>query len=289
MEGGAAQAEAQEFAALASARAAAKAAQSLREEVADTVAANSDAIVVPPERSYASPFSKKPPAISAPTEAAGSEIPPFSPLKDASIEERMRRMALKATSEMASKTKNKKQKGMYSEKNLRKRLELMDHPGILALLERLWVSANTDASDAIIDHDEYIVMHRKSERHSLISISSPSLHTRALSTRPSMPPLTHIPIVVRACAAVLLALDPTTPPSAALRQAEGDWKTDSDGMPGLDRAAFYWTWFELADMYTTSIDAVEYCTFLDRMRSAIITEDIYTGATVWQDDRKIIE
>ena len=84
-------------------------------------------------------------------------------------------MALKATSEMASKTKNKKQKGMYSEKNLRKRLELMDHPGILALLERLWVSANTDASDAIIDHDEYIVMHRKSERHSshlhLISIS----------------------------------------------------------------------------------------------------------------------
>ena len=80
------------------------------------------------------------------------------------IKERMRWMALKAMSTEMSmeRTSASQAKGMYSEENMRRRLELMDNPDILELLERLWVSANTDDSDAIIDHSEYVVMHRKS-------------------------------------------------------------------------------------------------------------------------------
>ena len=88
---------------------------------------------------------------------------------------------------------------------------------------------------------------------------------------------------------VLLALDPTTTPAGAVRQAETDWKRDSEGTLGLDQTRFYWTWFELADLYTTSIDADEYVAFLSRMLTAIVREDKATGMIMWQEDRKIIE
>ena len=99
-------------------------------------------------------------------------------------------------------------RGMNSAANMRKRLELLNHPDIREKLEQLWTSANTDTKDAIIDGEEYKVMHRK----------------------------------------ILLALDPTTNPREATRQAAEDWKRDSEGKIGLDRDRFYWTWFELADL-----------------------------------------
>ena len=65
--------------------------------------------------------------------------------------------------------------------------------------------ANTDPRDAIIDKDEYLVMHRK----------------------------------------IVLAIDPTITPKQAQAQAKEDWVRDSEGKPGLDRKRFYWTWFEV--------------------------------------------
>ena len=35
---------------------------------------------------------------------------------------------------------------------------------------------------------------------------------------------------------LVLALDPTTPPSEAVTAAEEDWERDSEGEPGLDKA-----------------------------------------------------
>ena len=124
---------------------------------------------------------------------------------------------------------------------MRRRRELLDHPDIVAALEVLWKSANTDADD-FIDHDEYLVMHRK----------------------------------------ITLILSPMTTPRQAVRDAENDWLTDSQGQvpysvlprvrfeggllaerlsrptqAGLDQPRFFWTWFELADMYTTTMDPEE--------------------------------
>ena len=65
----------------------------------------------------------------------------------------------------------------YSDESLRRRYALMQHPRIVEALNRLWVAANTDAADQVLDRSEYRVMHRK----------------------------------------LVLALDPTTPPPEAVK------------------------------------------------------------------------
>ena len=75
---------------------------------------------------------------------------------------------------------------------------------------------------------------------------------------------------------LVLALDPTTPPSEAVTAAEEDWERDSEGKPGLDRARFYICWFELADLWTDDIDRDEYVDFLEAQRE-IITERLPDG------------
>ena len=71
----------------------------------------------------------------------------------------------------------------------------MQHPRIVEALDRLWAAANTDDADQVLDRAEYQVMHRK----------------------------------------LVLALDPTTPPSEAVETAEEDWGRDSEGEEGLDK------------------------------------------------------
>ena len=71
----------------------------------------------------------------------------------------------------------------YSEESLRRRYALMQHPRIVQALDRLWAAANTDETDQLLDRAEYQVMHRK----------------------------------------LVLALDPSTPPSEAAETAEEDW------------------------------------------------------------------
>jgi hypothetical protein len=65
-----------------------------------------------------------------------------------------------------------------------------------------------------IDREEYLVMHRK----------------------------------------LVLALDPTTPPKTAFEAAAEDWVKDADGKRFMDKERFYWCWFELADLWTDSLD-----------------------------------
>ena len=173
--------------------------------------------------------------------SAGEVAATDNPLAALSVEEQLAMIGAPAV------PKGRKA-SFYSEKNLKKRLELMNHPEIAAQLERLWVSANTDATDAIIDHEEYKVMHRK----------------------------------------IVLALDPNTSPKQAQQQAEIDWQRDSDGKPGLDRKRFYWTWFELADVYVPTLKPEHYVRFLDRILRTI-TKVGTDGKTLWQDDRRIIE
>ena len=298
------EADSREFAAAAAARANAHAAAALREEAlemanadpeAPEVAAPAEEVAAPAEEAT-NPFgdAEEEDAPLKKTDAPiGKTVLPWAP-KDDKVEEKLKRMGLKPEASQPG-GKVKKQKGFYSEENVRKRLELMEHPDIVELLEKLWLSANTDATDAIIDHDEYLVMHRKSEslRHTTgaaiachTSAPRPRMHALTRCTHAS--PFRRAPRVRCACS-VLLALDPTTTPAGALRQAESDWKRDSEGTPGLDQTRFYWTWFELADLYTTSIDADEYVAFLSRMLAAIVREDKATGMIMWQEDRRIIE
>ena len=140
----------------------------------------------------------------------------------------------------------------YTEEAMQKRSELMDHPDIVSVLDLLWFCANTDASDAIIDRDEYVVMHRK------ITLS-------------------------------LAAADVT--PKEVARMADEDWERDSQGKAGLDRARFYWTWFELADMYTKSLEAEDYVDFLGGMLQKIVVHAAEGSPSpyAWKKDREIIE
>ena len=135
----------------------------------------------------------------------------------------------------------------YSEESLLRRYALMQHPRIVQALDRLWAAANTDGADKRLDRAAYQVMHRK----------------------------------------LVLALDPSTPPSEAIEAAEEDWGRDSEGEEGLDKERFCWCWFELADLWTESMEAAEYETFLTRTMSMITTTDP-KGRVTWRDDKEVM-
>ena len=162
--------ESREFVAVAAsrdaAREAARVAAELREEAQEAADASPEPWVAPPSEEvleYANPFGEAEEEDVPLLEKASLQktVLPWAP-KDDQVEEKLKRMGMKPP-ESSPGGKVKKQQGFYSEENVRKRLELMEHPDVLCLLQKLWLSANTDASDAIIDHDEYLVMHRKSE------------------------------------------------------------------------------------------------------------------------------
>jgi hypothetical protein len=96
----------------------------------------------------------------------------------------------------------------YSEDSVKQRVRLMKHPIVKEAMEELWKAANFNANDEIIDHEEYVMMHRK----------------------------------------IVLALEPSTHPVEALAAAQEDWPRDSEGKRGLDKQRFQWAWFELADL-----------------------------------------
>ena len=68
---------------------------------------------------------------------------------------------------------------------------------------------------------------------------------------------------------VVLSLQPTVTPAEAEEASEEDWVRDSEGKEGLDRERFYMCWFELADLWTESIDPEEYVEFLQAEREMI--------------------
>ena len=72
------------------------------------------------------------------------------------------------------------------------------------------------------------------------------------------------------------------------QQAEEDWERDSNGKDGLDRERFYWTWFELADMYTRSMEPEAYVNFLGTMLLNVVTLS-RDGKPAWKRDREVSE
>ena len=137
----------------------------------------------------------------------------------------------------------------YSEENVRKRYSLMQQPVVIAALDRLWQAANFDDSDDIIDHTEYLEMHRK----------------------------------------IALATDATVLPSEWEEAVPDDWERDSEGEVGLNRKTFDWCWFELADLWTESMEAEEYAGFLSQILG-MITEypEHLGGKAVWKSDADVI-
>ena len=108
----------------------------------------------------------------------------------------------------------------------------MQHPKVKHALDQLWTAANFNTEDEIIDKEEYLMMHRK----------------------------------------IVLALEPGTYPLEALAVASEDWVRDSEGKKGLDRERFLWSWFELADLWTKSMEAEEYEQFLTSMMGLLTRE-----------------
>ena len=134
----------------------------------------------------------------------------------------------------------------YSEASIKQRARLMKHPDVKRALEVLWTAANYNDEDEIIDHEEYLMMHRK----------------------------------------IVLALEPKTLPAEALTAAGEDWKRDSGGKTGIDRDRFLWAWFELADLWTDTMEAHEYVEFLTST-TALLTKRRSDGTVVWKEDKEV--
>ena len=143
----------------------------------------------------------------------------------------------------------------YTDAAVLHRLELTEQPAVVAALDSIWEAANTDARDRIIDRSEYLMMHRK----------------------------------------ITLALDPTIKPRDFKQAVNEEWKEDSEGKKGLDRERFDWCWFELADMWTDTMEAEEYARFLNSVlrlmtttRSVRRDDGQLIQQVVWRDDREVM-
>ena len=87
---------------------------------------------------------------------------------------------------------------------------------------------------------------------------------------------------------LVLALDPSTKPKEAFEAAEEDWIKDSEGKVSLDKDRFFWCWFELADLWTDSMETSHYITFLQHT-SETITRIASDGVPEWASDKEVIK
>ena len=135
----------------------------------------------------------------------------------------------------------------YSRESVEQRALLLEAPAVKAALDRLWAAAtfhDATTQRGYIDRDEYLVMHRK----------------------------------------IVLALEPTTFPAEAEQAGLEDWERDSEGGDRLDQERFQWSWFELADLWTESMEADEYVEFLQDTAS-LVTRTTQAGEVVWCGSR----
>ena len=136
----------------------------------------------------------------------------------------------------------------YSEEGMVARVELLEKESIKQALEDLWTAANcVDPTDEIIDKQEYAIMHRK----------------------------------------IVLHLQPMATPAEAMDATEEDWLRDTMGEAGLSKQRFIISWFELADLWTESMEASEYEDFLIGLLEAIVVQSP-DGMIEWKRDPDII-
>lgn len=80
-------------------------------------------------------------------------------LSVAALLEKMKEAAQHARSRAGSNQKSLIKK-FYSDKGIRRRVQLLFHPDVVKALTTIWLAADTDGSQ-FIEKDEYLVMHRK--------------------------------------------------------------------------------------------------------------------------------
>ena len=84
---------------------------------------------------------------------------------------------------------------------------------------------------------------------------------------------------------LVLALDPTTPPKDAFEAADEDWIKDSDGKRYMNKERFYWCWFELADLWTDSLEPQAYVDFLIGTMKIVTRKEPW--GIDWASDRAV--
>lgn len=101
---------------------------------------------------------------------------------------------------------------------------------------------------ATISRDEYIVMHRK----------------------------------------LVIALNPHMRPLDAFWEAISDWHKDSRGEPALNKERFFWSWFELVDLWCEDARPESYVELISRLIVDITTVD-EDGVIRWASDGDVLE
>ena len=86
---------------------------------------------------------------------------------------------------------------------------------------------------------------------------------------------------------LVLALDPATAPQDAFEAAEEDWKKDAEGKKHMNKERFFWSWFELADLWTDTTAPKAYVDFLFGAMD-MITRRTRDGVD-WASDREVIK
>ena len=86
---------------------------------------------------------------------------------------------------------------------------------------------------------------------------------------------------------LVLALQPAISPAEAEAAAREDWACDAvDGR--VDRNRFKWTWYELADLYTPSMDPADLAGFT-RETTELVVETRADGTVIgWRDDKEVL-
>lgn len=87
---------------------------------------------------------------------------------------------------------------------------------------------------------------------------------------------------------MVLWLQPWVGPSEAQKTAERDWMDDSQGHSFLNKERFCWAWFELADLWTSTMEVKDYCNFLRRALKDL-TVELENGRRVWQCDADVLQ
>ena len=86
---------------------------------------------------------------------------------------------------------------------------------------------------------------------------------------------------------IVLHLQPMATPAEAMDATEEDWLRDTMGEAGLSKQRFIISWFELADLWTESMEASEYEDFLIGLLEAIVVQSP-NGMIEWKRDPDII-
>ena len=86
---------------------------------------------------------------------------------------------------------------------------------------------------------------------------------------------------------IVLHLQPMATPAEAMDATEEDWLRDTMGEAGLSKQRFIISWFELADLWTESMEASEYEDFLIGLLEAIVVQSP-DGMIEWKRDPDII-